>query len=201
MRAAAGGVLGALTSEAVRLGVMRGLLSNEAGCGTSPTAHAYSVTASPSEQGAMGVIEVFVDTILLCTLTALVILVSGEPSEGGDLMTVTMRAFSRILGPWAGGAVSLSVIFFGGATAVCWTHYGRSGVTYLSDKKWLRVVFGVTYTLCAFLGGVIPSGGSFAAVDISLGIMTVINIITLLLCRREIVEGTEVFRRVKKRSG
>lgn len=198
-RAAVGGVLGFVTSEAVRLGVMRGLLSNEAGCGTSPTAHSYSVRSDPSEQGAMGIIEVFVDTVLLCTLTALVIIVSGASEEGGDLMSCTMNAFSVILGQWAGKAIAVAVLFFGGATVVCWTHYGMAGIAYLSVKKRMGIFFGTLYAVCAFLGGIVSGADSLTVVDISLGVMTLINVFVLILSRKEIIETAGGFTKGKGR--
>ena len=98
-QSAAGGFLGFLTCRALRVGTMRGLLSNEAGCGTAPTAHACAATDSPASQGVWGIFEVFADTILLCTVTALVILVSFPSVKcwGDNAVMMTISAYTGVL--------------------------------------------------------------------------------------------------------
>ncbi len=189
-RVAAWGIFGFLLSDALRLGTMRGLISNEAGCGTSPTAHAESDTKSPAAQGVFGIFEVFVDTILLCTLTALVIIVSGVPLEGEAFMNITLSAYTSVLGEWSGYAMSAAVLCFGLATVVCWSHYGCAGVTYLSRSLRLRNAFCTVYALSVFLGGIISAGLSWQIADLAIGAMTVINLFALVLMRREIKEET-----------
>ena len=189
-RAAGGGILGFLLSDAVRLGTMRGLISNEAGCGTSPTAHAEAGATCAARQGIFGIFEVFVDTILLCTVTALVIIVSHVPLDETDLMGITLGAYSSVLGRWSEYPVAASVVCFGFATVVCWSHYGCEGVYYLCRHPAAKTVFTVIFSLSVFLGGVISPDAVWGISDLAIGAMTLINLTVLLLGRDQIVEET-----------
>ena len=100
--AAAGGVTGFAVNRAIRFGVTRGIFSNEAGCGTSPTAHAAANTKSAHHQGCFGIFEVFADTIVLCTMTALVILLSDGVGRGMDGIPLTLYAYTSLAGKGAG---------------------------------------------------------------------------------------------------
>lgn len=191
-RAAAGGIFGFLLSDALRLGTMRGLISNEAGCGTSPTAHAEADTKSPAAQGVFGIFEVFVDTILLCTVTALVIIVSGVPLEGVSFMEMTLSSYSAVLGEWSSYIMSAAVLCFGFATVICWSHYGMAGVAYLSEKPTVKRIFCLVYALSVFFGGVSVSEFSWQIADLAIGAMTVINLFALFLLRKEIKEETKL---------
>ena len=123
-QSALGGVGGFLLSRALRFGTIRGLLSNEAGCGTSPMAHATADTDDAAAQGCLGIVEVFVDTHVLCTMTALVVLLAWDQvSTLGDApMLMTLRAYEALLGRGAGIFLAISVLFFGLATLLCWSH-------------------------------------------------------------------------------
>ena len=137
-----GGAVGYMVLRAVRFGVMRGLMSNEAGCGTAPIAHAGSSARYPSEQGFWGIFEVFVDTILLCTMTAIVVIIGYDKAAafGEDSMMMTLTAYSAVLGGWSEYCMCVMVLFFGFATVVCWAHYGWSA-RYLSEKRAWRNLY------------------------------------------------------------
>ena len=190
IRAVGGGIFGFLLSDAVRLGAMRGLISNEAGCGTSPTAHAECENSSPAVQGVWGIFEVFVDTILLCTVTALVIIVSGVPLAGEGYMELIISAYSAVLGTWSADILAVAVLCFGFATVVCWSHYGREGVYFLSKKPAAAVLFCGMYILSVLFGGVISSELPWQLADLAIGAMTVINLLSLLFSRKEISTET-----------
>ena len=191
LRAAGGGFVGFLLSDALRLGIMRGLISNEAGCGTSPTAHAESDTRLAVRQGIWGIFEVFVDTILLCTVTALVIIVSGAPLDGSDFMSIVLLSYSTVLGSWSQYIVAASVFCFGFATVICWSHYGAEGVFYLCPQPWAKYGFTALFVAAVFSGGIISADLAWQAADLSVGAMTVINLSVLFLGAREIVEETK----------
>ena len=120
--------------RAMRFGVARGILSNEAGSGTSPTAHAGSDTNSPCEQGFFGIVEVFIDTILLCSLTAFVILLSGKYT-GDDAMLVSIDAFGAFIGRAAPYFIGISVGFFAFATIICWSVYGAEALRLIKTRS------------------------------------------------------------------
>ena len=189
----AGGVVGFLISTKLRAGVMRGLVSNEAGCGTAPTAHASSNTRSPAKQGIWGIFEVFVDTILLCTLTALVIILAGDGvllfAENPMMMAV--KAYSSVLGEWSEYYMCLSVLFFAFATMVCWAHYGKESLRAITKSRGATAVFIILFCLFVFLGSVSAPAMAWLLADLSIGIMTIINLPILCANTREIVLETD----------
>ncbi len=193
--AAAGGFFGFLNTRALRLGTMRGLISNEAGCGTSPIAHALSRCNRSGAQGVFGIFEVFVDTIVLCTVTALVIIVSDVPLTGSEFMMITIDAYSGILGGFAGKFMALAVLFFGFATVVCWSHYGVVCIEYISKKRWTKRIFVAIYLIFAALGGIASSEIVWLTADMAVGIMTLINLIVLVFMRKEIREESDFLMR------
>ncbi len=181
-----GGVVGFFTSRALRYGVARGLVSNEAGCGTAPIAHALAQTESPVRQGLFGVVEVLVDTVLLCTMTALVILVSGVlPSEGGG-MRYALAAYTALLGPIAVPLVSLCALCFAFATVLCWSHYGAESLYVLGGQKkgggWQLVLI---LMACAW-GAVAAPDTVWDVTDLVLGLMAILNMSALLLLHKEV---------------
>ena len=197
---AAGGVFGFLLSTKLRAGTMRGLMSNEAGCGTAPTAHAASSTENPAKQGLWGIFEVFVDTVVLCTMTALVIILAGnsvfEYSENPMMMAI--KAYSSVLGGWSEIYMCISVLFFAFATMVCWAHYGKESLRYLTRKGWVAAVFVVAFCLFIFLGAVSAPGIAWLFADLSLGVMTIINLPILCAMSGEVKRETDRFLRGEK---
>lgn len=195
---AASGLLGFLTSRAVRYGFMRGLLSNEAGCGTSTMAHSTSSRFRPAEQGLLGVVEVFVDTVLLCTLTALPLLaVCGDSLSAyraGQEMSLVLSGFSGALGSYAAPLLICSVFFFAFATIVCWYYYGSECVVFLTDKPFLLVIYRVVFPLFVLLGACGDGSLAFLLSDLSLGGMTVINLVSVFGKRGIIKRETENLR-------
>jgi len=187
---AAGGVVGFLLSRSVRFGTMRGLLSNEAGCGTAPTAHAESSARCPAEQGVWGIVEVFVDTILLCTMTALVILASGVEPTGMDGMLLTLDAYTAAIGSSAGWFLSLSILVFAYATVLCWAHYGRSCVRWFGEGKGGGIFFYLIYAASISIGSVAAPDAIWQVADFSLGTMTLINLFALCLLMPEVKAET-----------
>ena len=193
LESAAGGVFGFLLSTKLRAGTMRGLMSNEAGCGTAPTAHAASNTQNPAKQGMWGIFEVFVDTIVLCTMTALVIILAGKGifvySENPMMMAI--KAYSSVLGGWSEVFMCVSVMFFAFATMVCWAHYGKESLRYLTRKGWAATLYVVGFCLFIFIGAVSVPSLAWLLADLSLGVMTLINLPVLCAMSGEVKGETE----------
>ena len=187
-----GGILGFLTSSALRMGTMRGLLSNEAGCGTAPTAHAAADARSPAAQGIWGIFEVFVDTVLLCTATALVILVSFSQVEmlGHDPVMMTIRSYSLVLGGWSEWFFLAAVFCFGYATVLCWAGYGMESLAYFEKKGIWRYLYLFAFAVCTLIGAFAAPDGVWDVADFSIAALTAINLCMLLLMRREIKRET-----------
>ncbi len=193
-RSAVGGIGGFTFISTVRYGVMRGLVSNEAGCGTAPTAHALAQN-TPSAQGMWGIFEVFADTVVLCTLTALAVILEYDSvlSVGGNYMLMTLCAFESALGAFAPYFIAVSVFCFGLATIACWAHYGLSCVRYLSGRKQAAAAFSFIYCLCVLYGSFAPSERVWLLSDIAMGIMTLINLFVTVGMSGEVKKETEEY--------
>ena len=189
---AAGGALGFLLSRSLRFGTIRGLISNEAGCGTAPAAHATSSSNEPVEQGFWGIFEVFVDTIVLCTMTALVLIINFDQlSFSGSWMMLCIEAYKAVLGEFAAAFLGISVLCFGASTIICWAHYGVESLSYLTSSKAARGLFITAYSLFVLLGTVFTSKNIWAIADLAIGAMTMINIFVLLGMRKTVKKETE----------
>ena len=190
----AAGVSGFLLSGAIRYGTMRGILSNEAGCGTAPAAHAVSSCREPARQGTWGIFEVFVDTILLCTLTAIVIIIGYDAIDpSGDFMMMTVAAYESVIGRAAGYFLAIAVMLFGLATVLCWAHYGEVGVNYFSRRAGVRRAYKLIYSLCVFLGALVSTDVLWESADLSIGTMSAINICALLIMSGRVKRETEEY--------
>ena len=200
-RAAAGGAVGITAKEAIRYGITRGIFSNEAGCGTSPTAHASADTKSPFHQGCFGIFEVIADTLILCTVTAFVLLIADRRfgllsfvSGEGDA-ALTLNAYATLAGDWAYGVLALSVILFAYATVLAQMYYGFEAVGYLTQSRAAKGGYLLLSVFCAFLGAVIRADVMWSLADPVVCVMTVINIGVLFLLRREVygtVKGKKI---------
>lgn len=178
-RSVVSGACGYGIKEAIRYGVGRGVLSNEAGCGTAPTAHASSNTGSAHAQGCLGILEVFTDTVVLCTLTALVILIAGE-KPSGDVMALVSLSYGKYLGSFGAYAVSGSSVLFALATVACQFYYGEEALSYITKSKFSKAVYTVVFFFVCIVSSVVPMSLMWQISDLTLSIMTVFNVICLL---------------------
>lgn len=179
LRAVGGGVGGYGISRALRFGVTRGLLSNEAGCGTAPIAHASADTDSPHKQGVFGIFEVFVDTIVVCTLTAVVILLL--PDFGGeDGVRLSVLAYRTFAGKIAGHVISASVILFAYATVVCQSYYGVVTLGYFTKSAAAKNAYLFVFAASCVIGSVIAPPVMWGLADLCVSLMTVLNVAVLL---------------------
>ncbi len=202
--AAGGGLLGFVLSRGVRFGTVRGIISNEAGCGTSPTAHAAANTKSPVEQGLFGIVEVAVDTLLLCTVTALAVIIGGAFTDAlpTDSMAMTLRAYSAALGGavWVEKALSITIACFGFATLLCWAHYSTEALHFLG-AQWKRDTiqdrtapwFFAVFSLCALLGCVSAPSLIWSLTDLVTGLMTLFNSGVLTIASPNVVRATREY--------
>ena len=189
VRAFGGGMLGFSVREALRFGIMRGIFSNEAGCGTSPTAHAAAETDSEHNQALLGVCEVIFDTLILCTLSALVLLTADRvggviPWHGScDAAPVVMDAFRLLCGSLPSTGVRIATVLFAYASVIAQIYYGLTAVGFLSkDKTAGRLFLGLS-VLMPLCGAAVSPGAMWLAADLLLGSMTVLNCAVLLLLR------------------
>lgn len=193
IRAAAGGAVGIAVLQAVRYGISRGLVSNESGCGTAPMAHAEADTDSPVEQGFWGIFEVFADTILLCTATAFVILVSFDIHPTLTGMELVIASYSVSLGNVAGYLMSAFILIFAFATIVGWAHYGKVSLSYLTESKKMQKLYVILYSFCCLPAVFITSDTVWALTDLVLGIMTFINMFWIMKRLKEVRSATNEY--------
>ncbi|MBE6541881.1 MAG: sodium:alanine symporter family protein [Ruminococcaceae bacterium] len=191
-RAIFGGAVGFGVREALRFGIMRGIFSNEAGCGTSPTAHASSSTENPHSQACCGIIEVIFDTIVLCTMTAFVLLIADSKASIipwhslRDVSAVTLDAFTLMTNNFIHSILLVSIVLFAYATIIAQFYYGMAGINYLTNKKWLRIVYSALSVICAVAGSVISAEAMWLSADIIIGIMTSANCIFIIILRKDL---------------
>ncbi|MBE6564638.1 MAG: sodium:alanine symporter family protein [Ruminococcaceae bacterium] len=195
-RAAGGGFSFALFMTAMRYGVGRGILSNEAGSGTSPTAHASAKTKSPVEQGFWGIAEVFIDTVVVCSMTALVILLSYDRlviGEALDGMELSIAAYAAHLGPMAGVFLAVCVLIFAYATLICQGFYGSECLRFLSSGKRYDLPYKLFFGGIVFLGSVLSPILIWEASDLVVSSMTLLNTLCVLALSREASQETDLY--------
>lgn len=176
----AGGVLGATIKEAFRYGIARGIFSNEAGLGSTPHAHAVAEVKHPGQQGLVAMVAVFIDTGLVCTLTALIILVTGADYTTMTGPVLTQQAFANSFGPEFGpGFLAFGFFFFAFSTVIAWYFFAESNVRYLFGKSAI-IVFQVIVLAFVILGTTLDVPLVWALADMFNGLMIIPNLIALL---------------------
>ena len=182
--AAGGGALGAMLA-----GVRRGVFTNEAGLGSSVMVHSSSDVKEPSTQGMWGIFEVFFDTIVMCTITALVILVSGAMDIRGasgerlDGAALSAAAFSGVFGKLSGSFITLALMLFAFATVIGWSCYGERAFGYLCGTKYTWL-YKMAYVLAIIPGSLFEVRTAWALSDLLNGLMAIPNTVAILLLWR-----------------
>ena len=179
--AVTGGVIGSFFLS-MKKGVSRGIFSNEAGLGTGSIAHACADTSKPVKQGMFGIFEVFADTIVICTLTALVILVSGVPVNYGAAAgaELTISGFTATYGGWVSIFTAVAMCCFAFSTIIGWGLYGARCVEFVFTTKVVKP-FMIVYALVAILGATVDLGIIWGIADTCNGLMSIPNLIALFL--------------------
>jgi AGCS family alanine or glycine:cation symporter len=199
--AAVGGFTGAAVLAAIRYGVARGIFSNEAGLGTAGIAQAAGRSASPVHSGMIGMTGTFIDTIVVCTMTALVIIVSGAWQSGETGAVMTQLAFESALPGLGGGLVAIAVTVFAVTTIFGWSYYGERCWQYLLGARAI-VPYRVLWSIAAFAGAVTQLDFAWQLADTLNALMAVPNLIALLALSPVLVQLTreqladELVRRV-----
>ncbi|MEG1849193.1 MAG: amino acid carrier protein [Oscillospiraceae bacterium] len=200
LRAVAGGAAGYTLRTAMRFGVARGVFSNEAGMGSSPIAHAEAGNVDPVEQGMWGILEVFLDTMVSCTLTALALLTAG----GGLLWRecgltgapLASHCFSEALGPFWGASVSVFVALFG-LTSLCgWFAYGLRALEALAPRtRRLGACYRLLYAVGAALGALFAAEPVWLLCDLLTGSMMAVNLLGLLVLAPQVCDMVRAWER------
>ena len=183
-----GGAVGSFFLS-MQKGVSRGIFSNEAGLGTGSIAHATAEVQDPVEQGVFGIFEVFADTIIICTLTALTILCSGTPiAYGMDAgAELTISGFTAVYGNWVSIFTAVAMCCFAFSTILGWGLYGARCLEYLSSEKLIKP-FMVVYSLVAILGATTDLGLLWSIAETFNGLMSIPNLLALFLLSGTVVK-------------
>jgi alanine or glycine:cation symporter, AGCS family len=174
---------GAAVGEAIRWGVARGLFSNEAGLGSSPMAHAAARTNEPVREGLVAMMEPFIDTIVICTMTGLVIVVTGAyASAPKDAVgaALTAYAFSQSLGDGGAIVVGIGLALFAFSTMIAWSYYGDRSAFFLFGEKAV-MPYRVVYTVLVVFGAAVPLNLVWNIADVTNILMALPNLLSLLL--------------------
>ena len=206
-KAVFGGIVGITIRTAIQRGVQRGVFSNEAGVGGAPLVHVTSDIDVPAKQGLYGIVEVFFDTIIICTFTALIILVSGV----GDLVAtgeveainsvVSNTAWSLTLGTLGDIVVTVALVLFCFSTIIGWCTYGETAWEYLFGDKTL-IIYRIIHLAFTFIGCVLATDLLWNAADFCNGVMCIPNLFSLILFCGIIAKDTKKYvdpiKKVKK---
>ncbi len=186
-KAVTGGMIGSLALT-LRIGVSRGVFTNEAGMGTAGIAHAGAEGTDPVRQGLLGIMEVFIDTIVICTMTALVILVSGVPIPYGTDTgaALTTRAFTAVCGDWAAVVIAGALALFAFATVLGWGLYGTRCAQFLFGNRAWRY-FAAVQVVTVVLGAILKTDTVWLLSEIVNGLMAIPNLIILAKLSPELV--------------
>jgi AGCS family alanine or glycine:cation symporter len=188
-----GGVVGSFFMS-MKKGVSRGIFSNEAGLGTGSIAHACADTKKPVKQGFFGIFEVFVDTIIICTMTALVILCSGVPVNYGEAAgaELTISGFTAVYGNWVSIFTAVAMCCFAFSTIIGWGLYGTRCIEFLLGSR-SNMPFMVLYSLTAIVGATMNLGLMWSIAETFNGLMVIPNLIAVFLLSGVVVKLTKEY--------
>ena len=185
LRAAAGGFMGYGMSRAVKYGISRGVFSNEAGLGSSPIVHSAADSDGAYQQGMWGIFQVFVDTIVMCTLMALCILTTNADKTELDGIKLSTYSFESVLGIAGNIFISLSIVMFAFATLISWSYYGEKSFEYLTNGRYIKV-YRVIYAIVVYAGCVTGITLVWEISDTFNGLMAIPNIIALVFLSKQV---------------
>lgn len=197
-----GGAAGLSIKHAARYGIARGLFSNEAGMGSTPNSHAVADVLHPAEQGLSAMVAVFIDTILVCTATALVILTTGAHTHGLQAAAVTQEAFNIAFGPIGQKFLAVCLTFFAFTTVVGWYYFGENNIRFLFKDKSAVRGYQIIVLIFIVLGSYQKVDFVWNLADMFNGIMVIPNLIAIFILARQakeiLIDYDEQVRRGEK---
>lgn len=192
-----GGALGVTVQQAMRYGVARGLFSNEAGMGSTPHAHATADVEHPSDQGLVAMMGVFIDTFVILTMTALVILSTGVLGNGETGSVLAQSAFNSGLGSFGPAFIAFCMLFFAFTTIVGWYYFGEVNVRSLFGDKAVKI-YAVIVVLFVAVGSTLKVDLVWDMSDMFNGLMVLPNLIALIPCAGLVKKLTKEYEAIKK---
>ena len=195
--AVGGSAAGVTIWTTITWGLRRGLFSNESGQGSAAMAHSTAKVEEPVREGLVAMLGPFIDTIVICTLTALVIITSGVWDCGLNSAPLTMAAFDKSLPVYGKWMVVIGIMLFAYSTVLSWSYYGEKGIEYLLGK-WAKMPYKYAYVLFTLLGARLDLVAVWSYADTANGLMAIPNLVALLLLSGVIVRMTRKYMDEKK---
>lgn len=191
---AAGGMLGVTVIQ----GIKRGLFSNEAGEGSAPNAAAVATVSHPVKQGLIQALGVFTDTLVVCSCTAFIILVSGVDVTASSGIQLTQDALTHEIGNIGNAFVAVLIWLFAFSSVIGNYYYGETNVRYIKDSKWCVFVYRLAVAAMVMIGAVVSLDFAWSLADITMALLTVCNLVAIVMLSRQAVFLLQDYRRQKK---
>lgn len=185
--AAFGGFAGSTILTTIRHGMSKGMFSNEAGLGSSPIAHAMSSCENPKEQANWGIFEVFIDTLVVCTLTGLVIISSNTWNSGLIGADLTIKAFSSGIGKFSPYFISISILFFSFSSMISWSYYGEKCLEYILNTNKYNNIYKIVFLIIIIIGSNSELLTVWAISDTLNGFMAIPNLIAIFYLSKHVI--------------
>ena len=191
---------GGMAGSAVVIGIKRGLFSNEAGMGSAPNASASASVSHPAKQGMVQVLSVFIDTLLICSATAMMLLLSGVQGESGvlDGIPFVQKAISENVGNWGIHFITLSIFAFAFSSLIGNYYYAESNILFIKNNKKLLFIFRITCLLAVFFGAQADFSMMWNIADITMGCMATVNILVILVLGNMAIKVLKDYEKQKK---
>ncbi len=194
--AAGGGFAGAAVAAAIRYGIARGVFSNESGLGSAPIAAAAAKTDDPVKQALVSMTQTFIDTLIVCTMTALIILMAPIWNTGGSAGELTLKSFEFFLGDAGALTVVFATVLFGYSTILGWSYYGEKAFEFIFGDKSVKI-YRVVFVSFVLVGAMLELKVVWNFSDLANGLMAIPNLIALLLLSKIISEETNRYFKTK----
>jgi AGCS family alanine or glycine:cation symporter len=187
--AAGGGFAGAAVAAAIRYGIARGVFSNESGLGSAPIAAAAAKTNDPVKQALVSMTQTFIDTLVVCTMTAVIILMAPVWTTGGSAGELTLKSFQFFLGDFGSIIIVIATILFGYSTILGWSYYGERAFEYIFGDKSIKL-YRIVFVSFIVVGAMTELKLVWNFSDLANGLMAIPNLIALLLLSKVVSEET-----------
>lgn len=191
---------GGMAGSAVVIGIKRGLFSNEAGMGSAPNASASASVSHPAKQGMVQVLSVFIDTLLICSATAMLLLLSGVQGEPGvlDGIPFVQKAISANVGSWGIHFITISIFAFAFSSLIGNYYYAESNILFIKNNKTLLLIFRISCLVAVFLGAQADFSMMWNIADITMGCMATVNILVILVLGNVAIKVLKDYEKQRK---
>lgn len=192
-------VIGGGIGAALLQGIKRGLFSNEAGMGSAPNAAATATVSHPVKQGLIQTLGVFTDTLIICTCTAFIILLSGAPLDGTVKgIELTQLALISQVGPWGGTFISICILLFAFSSIIGNYYYGETNIQFISNNKFFLYAYRVLVATMVLFGSIASMDLVWNIADVFMGLMAILNLIAIVLLSKIAIKALQDYTAQKK---